>query len=65
MPGGWEDEQKNKRSGFKNIQFTIQVKSEVSEQDIQKVHELALRVSPMYDNFTNPVKVAGSFILNK
>lgn len=63
IAGGWEDEKGNKRAGFKHIQFRVQVNTKHSDEDIQKVHNLALQVSPMYDNFTHPVKVTGSFVL--
>jgi len=63
IPGGWEDEQNNKRAGFKTVQFKVEVKSSHSKEEIQKVHDLALKVSPMYDNFSRPVKVTGSFVI--
>ncbi len=63
IPGGWEDEQKNKRAGFKAVQFEVQVKTRHSKEEMQKVHDLALRASPMYDNFSHPVSVTGSFVI--
>lgn len=63
IPGGWQDEQKNKRNGFKNVQFKVQVTTEHSDEEIQKVHDLALKISPMYDNFSHPITVTGSFII--
>ena len=61
VPGGWLDEQKNKRSGFKNVQYSIIVNTKHSNEEIEKVHNLALRASPMYDNFIHPINVQGSF----
>ncbi len=63
MPSGWEDEKGNKRAGFENIQFEVQINTKHSDEDIQKVHNLALQVSPMYDNFTHPVKTRGTFVI--
>jgi len=63
IPGGWEDVQNNKRAGFKTVQFEVQVKSSHSKEEIQKVHDLALKVSPMYDNFSHPVNLTGSFVI--
>lgn len=63
IPGGWEDEQHNKRAGFKSVQFEVQVKTRHSKDEMQKVHDLALRASPMYDNFNHPVSVTGSFVI--
>jgi uncharacterized OsmC-like protein len=61
VPGGWLDEQKNKRPGFKNVQYSIIVNTKHSNEEIEKVHNLALRASPMYDNFIHPINVQGSF----
>jgi len=63
IPGGWQDEQNNKRAGFKTVRFEVQVNTKHSNEDIQKVHDLALKVSPMYDNFSHPVQSRGSFII--
>jgi uncharacterized OsmC-like protein len=63
IPGGWQDEQNNKRAGFKIVRFEVQVNTKHSNEDIQKVHDLALKVSPMYDNFSHPVQSRGSFII--
>ena len=32
-------------------------------EEVQEVHNLALKASPQYDNFVRPVKVSGSFII--
>ncbi len=61
IPGGWSDEDNNTRTGFKEVHFEVQVKTNHSREEIQKVHDLALKVSPMYDNFTHPINVQGSF----
>jgi uncharacterized OsmC-like protein len=63
IPGGWQDEYNNKRVGFKTVQFEIQIKTNHSREEIEKVHNLALKASPMYDNFIHPVKVYGSFVI--
>jgi len=63
IPGGWLDEYNNKRTGFKTVQFEVQVNTSHSKEEIEKVHNLALKASPKYDNFTRPVKVNGSFII--
>ncbi|MBN2395159.1 MAG: OsmC family protein, partial [Candidatus Atribacteria bacterium] len=63
VSGGWQDEQKNKRNGFRNVQFKVQVITEHSNEEIQKVHNLALKASPMYDNFIHPIAVTGSFLI--
>lgn len=63
IPGGWEDDQNTKRAGFKTVEFNVIVDSHHSEKEIQEVHHLALRASPMYDNFTHPVDVKGSFTI--
>lgn len=63
IPGGWIDENNNKRTGFKNVNFVVHLKTKHSQEEIQKVHNLALQVSPMYSNFIHPVKVSGSFLI--
>ena len=61
VPGGWTDEQNRKRPGFKQVRFMVQVKTKNSEEKIEQVHLLAKKVSPMYDNFSHPVKLEGTF----
>ncbi len=61
VPGGWTDEQNRKRSGFKQVRFMVQVKTKNSEERIEQVHQLAQKVSPMFDNFSHPVKLEGTF----
>jgi len=63
IPGGWTDENNNKHPGFKEVRFEVQVKTNHSEEEVQEVHNLALKASPQYDNFVRPVKVSGSFII--
>lgn len=63
IPGGWQDEQQNKRAGFKTVRFEVYVKTSHSKEEIQKVHDLALRASPMYDNFSHPVQTEGGFVI--
>lgn len=61
VPGGWTDEQNRKRPGFKQVRFMVQVKTMNSKEIIEQVHQLAQKASPMYDNFSHPVKLEGSF----
>jgi len=61
VPGGWLDEQQNKRPGFKSINYEILINTKHSEDELKKVHSLALKASPMYDNFMHPINVKGSF----
>ena len=61
VPGGWTDEQNRKRSGFKQVRFMVQVKTKNSKERIEQVHQLAQKVSPMFDNFRHPVKLEGTF----
>jgi len=61
VPGGWTDEQNTKRAGFKQVRFMVQVKTKNSEERIEQVHQLAQKVSPMFDNFSHPVKLEGTF----
>jgi len=61
IPGGWTDEQNTKRAGFKQVRFMVQVKTKNSEERIEQVHQLAQKVSPMFDNFSHPVKLEGTF----
>jgi len=61
VPGGWTDEQNIKRSGFKQVRFMVQVKTKNSKERIEQVHQLAQKVSPMFDNFIHPVKLEGAF----
>jgi hypothetical protein len=63
VPGGWMDENNGKRTGFKNVRFEVEVKTNHSREEIEKVHNLALKASPMYDNFINPIKVTDSFLI--
>ena len=65
VPGGWTDEKNIKRTGFKQVKFTVQVKTKHSEETIEKVHQLAEKVSPMFDNFNHAVKLEGSYSVNK
>ncbi len=61
VPGDWVDEQQIKRPGFKSVQYEILINTKHSNEEIEKVHNLALRASPMYDNFIHPIDVQGSF----
>lgn len=61
VPGGWTDEQNIERAGFKQVKFAVQVKTKHSEETIKKVHQLAKKVSPMFDNFSHAVKVEDTF----
>jgi len=61
VPGGWTDEQNIKRVGFKQVRFKVQVKTNDSKEKIEQVHQLAQKVSPMFDNFSHPVKIEGNF----
>lgn len=63
VPGGWKDEDNAKRTGFKNVRFEVEVKTDHSREEIEKVHNLALKASPMYDNFVNPIEVTDSFFI--
>ncbi len=63
VPGGWRDENNDKRTGFKNVRFEVEVKTDHSREEIEKVHNLALKASPMYDNFINPIEVTDSFFI--
>ena len=65
VPGGWTDEKNIKRTGFKQVKFTVQVKTRHSEETIEKVHQLAKKVSPMFDNFNHAFKLEGSYSVNK
>jgi uncharacterized OsmC-like protein len=65
VPGGWTDEQNRKRPGFKQVRFMVQVKTKNSEEKIEQVHLLAKKVSPMYDNFSHPVKLEGTFSIRR
>lgn len=64
VPGGWTDEQNTKRAGFKQVRFMVQVKTKNSEERIEQVHQLAQKVSPMFDNFSHPVKLEGTFSIH-
>ena len=61
VSGGWTDEQNIERTGFKQVKFAVQVKTKHSEETIKKVHQLAKKVSPMFDNFSHAVKLEDSF----
>ena len=61
VPGGWTDEQNIKRPGFKEVKFMVKVKTKNSKERIEQVHQLAQKVSPMFDNFSHPVKLEGTF----
>lgn len=61
VPGGWIDDQQTKRPGFKSVRYEILINTKHSDEEIEKVHNLALRASPMYDNFIHPIDVQGSF----
>lgn len=63
IPGGWTDENNKKHAGFKAVNFKIEVKTKHSQEELQKVHDLALKASPMYDNLVSPVDVTGSFAI--
>lgn len=65
VPGGWTDEQNRKRPGFKQVRFMVQVKTMNSKEIIEQVHQLAQKVSPMYDNFSHSVKLEGSFSIRR
>jgi len=64
VPGGWTDEQNIERAGFKQVKFTVQVKTKYPEETIKKVHQLAEKVSPMFDNFSHAVKLKGTFSIH-
>ena len=61
VAGGWLDEQQNKRPGFKSVHYEVLINTKHSDEEVEKVHNLALKVSPMYDNFIHPINVQGSF----
>jgi len=61
VPGGWTDEQNIERAGFKQVRFIVQVKTNDSKENIEQVHQLAQKVSPMFDNFSHSVKLEGTF----
>jgi len=61
VSGGWTDEQNIERTGFKQVKFTVQVKTKHPEETIEKVHQLAKKVSPMFDNFNHAVKLEGTY----
>lgn len=61
VPGGWTDEQNIERPGFKEVKFMVKVKTKNSKERIEQVHQLAQKVSPMFDNFSHPVKLEGTF----
>ena len=61
VPGGWTDEQNIERTGFKRVKFLVKLKTKHNEETIMKVHELARKVSPMFDNFNHAVKLNGTF----
>ncbi|MCJ7813992.1 MAG: OsmC family protein [Candidatus Atribacteria bacterium] len=61
VPGGWTDEQNIERTGFKQVKFAVQVKTKHPEETIKKVHQLAKKVSPMFDNFSHAVKLEDTF----
>ena len=63
IPGGWTDENGKKHTGFKAVNFKIEVKTKHSQEEIQKVHDLALKASPMYDTLVSPMNVTGSFAI--
>ncbi|NLL62570.1 MAG: OsmC family protein [Candidatus Atribacteria bacterium] len=63
IPGGWTDENDKKHTGFKTVNFKIEVKTKHSQEELQKVHDLALKASPMYDTLVSPVNVTGSFTI--
>lgn len=64
VPGGWTDEQNIERTGFKQVKFAVQVKTKHPEETIKKVHQLAKKVSPMFDNFSHAVKLEGTFSIH-
>jgi len=64
VPGGWTDEQNIERTGFKQVKFAVQVKTKYPEETIKKVHQLAEKVSPMFDNFSHAVKLKGTFSIH-
>jgi len=64
VPGGWTDEQNIERTGFKQVKFAVQLKTKYPEETIKKVHQLAEKVSPMFDNFSHAVKLKGTFSIH-
>ena len=46
------------RNGYENIQVTLKVKGEASEEQLEKLVELVQRRSPVFDIISNPVPVS-------
>lgn len=50
------------RPGFKNIRYTVKVKSEAPEEELKEILAMAESTSPMFDNVSTGVPVLSSLV---
>jgi len=57
--GGWTDEKGRERSGFKQIRYEVQIKTNAPEEKIQQLHKLVKEKCSVSDMLINPTDVKG------
>lgn len=62
IPGGWVDKQGRKRRGFKNIRYEVQMRTEVSKEQIIQLYKLVEEKCPVSDMLVNQTEVKGKII---
>lgn len=48
------------RPGYKNLEYTVRIESDASEEVLREILEEAERTSPMFDNISNDVPISSS-----
>ena len=48
------------RPGYKNLEYTVRIESDASEETLREILEAAERTSPMFDNISNGVPISSS-----
>lgn len=58
--GGWIDEENRERRGFKQIRCEVQINTEATEEEVNKLHKLVEEKCPVSNMLVNPTDVKGS-----
>jgi uncharacterized OsmC-like protein len=57
IPGGWVDEGGKKRTGFKQIRYEVQIKTEAPEERVHQLHELVEKKCPVHDILSHRTEI--------
>jgi len=57
--GGWVDEKKKERKGFKEIRYEVKIKTKAPAEKVNQLHKLVEEKCPVTDILVNPTEVKG------